>query len=294
MAATATTRAPATATVRPRLPRPSLINALNLVVAALFLAPWVWATAVALLPSNLLYTTPPTVFHWPPDVSSIGEVLAFDDGRYLRAMQLSAVVAGTSSALVVLLGCPAGYAFARLRFRGKGLLFLAALATMMFPFTSILVPLFSIMSALDLVNNPLSLIILYTVFHLPFAIYLFRTAFESIPGSLRDAALIDGCREVGVLWRVMLPLVLPAVATVVIYSLYHAWNEFTAALIFLTNDQSTTLPVVLSYMAQSSRYSTRYDLQMTGSIISFLPILALYVVFQRFFVRGLTAGASKG
>lgn len=265
----------------------------NLVMALLFLAPWAWALAVSLLPLDLLFKYPPTLFHWPPFFENYKYVLEFDNQRFLSSVRLSALIAASTSVCVLLLSGLAGYAFARLKFRGKNFLFILILATMMFPFTAVLMPLFSLISSLKLVNNPISLLLLYTTFHLPFCIYLFRNSFESIPGALRDAALIDGCNEFGVLTQVMIPLVKPAIATVLIYVLYTSWNEFISALIFLNGEQ-TTVPVVLAQMANAHRFASQQNALMAGSILAFLPILVLFLFFQRFFVQGLTSGATRG
>jgi multiple sugar transport system permease protein len=265
----------------------------NIVMGLLFLAPWVWALAVSVLPLTMLYNYPPVLFHWPPLFDSFKQVLEFDKGRFLANMRLSALIAASTSVCVVVLSGLAGYAFARLKFMGKNALFVLILATMMFPFTSVLMPLFSLMHNLRLLNNPLSLVILYTTFELPFCIFLFRNSFESIPSALRDAALIDGCHEFDVLTRIMIPLAKPAIATVLIYCLYRSWNEFTAALIFLTSEQ-TTVPVVLSYMATSGRFGSKDNILMAGSVLTFLPILVLFLFFQRYFVQGLISGSTKG
>jgi multiple sugar transport system permease protein len=265
----------------------------NIVMALLFLAPWVWALAVSVLPLTMLYNYPPVLFHWPPLFDSFKQVLEFDKGRFLANMRLSALIAASTSVCVVVLSGLAGYAFARLKFMGKNALFVLILATMMFPFTAVLMPLFSLMHNLRLLNNPLSLVILYTTFELPFCIFLFRNSFESIPSALRDAALIDGCHEFDVLTRIMIPLAKPAIATVLIYCLYRSWNEFTAALIFLTSEQ-TTVPVVLSYMATSGRFGSKDNILMAGSVLTFLPILVLFLFFQRYFVQGLISGSTKG
>jgi multiple sugar transport system permease protein len=265
----------------------------NIIMVILFLAPWVWALAVSFLPPNLLFHYPPVLFHWPPNLDSYKLVLEFEDSRFLADMRLSALIAASTSVCVLVLSGLAGYAFARLKFLGKNIMFILILATMMFPFTAVLMPLFSLISSLKLMNNPISLLFLYTTFHLPFCIYLFRNSFESIPGALRDAALIDGCHEFGVLTQVMIPLVKPAIATVLIYVLYTSWNEFVSALIFLNGDQ-TTVPVVLAQMANGHRFASQPNVLMAGSVLAFLPVLALFLFFQRFFVQGLTSGATRG
>ncbi len=265
----------------------------NAVMVILFLAPWVWALAVSFLPVEMLFRYPPVLFHWPPILDNYQAVLEFDDYRFFSAMRLSALIAAATSVCVLLLSGLAGYAFARLKFRGKNFLFVLILATMMFPFTAVLMPLFSLISTLNLLNNPICLLLLYTTFHLPFCIYLFRNSFEAIPGALRDAALIDGCHEFGVLVRVMIPLAKPAIATVLIYVLYTSWNEFVSALIFLSGNQ-TTVPVVLAQMANGHRFASQQNLLMAGSVLAFIPILILFLSFQRFFVQGLTSGATRG
>jgi multiple sugar transport system permease protein len=266
----------------------------NALMAILFLAPWAWALAVSLLPIDMLYDYPPVLFHWPPLLENFKQVLQFDQGRFINCMRISAMVAASTSVCVVILSGFAGYAFARLKFLGKNVIFILILATMMFPFTAVLIPLFSLISKLKLLNNPINLVILYTTFQLPLCIFLFRNAFEAIPSALRDAALIDGCHELNVLGQIMIPLVKPAIATVIIYSLYHSWNEFTAALIYMTSEEKTTVPVVLSYMALSGRFGSRDNILMAGSVISFLPILILFMFFQRFFIHGLLSGSTRG
>jgi multiple sugar transport system permease protein len=265
----------------------------NVIMAILFLAPWVWAFAVSFVPANMLFRYPPVLFFWPPNLDSYRFVLEFDGGRFLTDMRLSALIAATTSVCVLVISGLAGYAFARLKFWGKNVLFVLVLATMMFPFTAVLMPLFSLISSVGLMNNPLSLMLLYTTFHLPFCIYLFRNSFEAIPSALRDAALIDGCHEFGVLTQVMIPLVKPAIATVLIYVVYTCWNEFISALIFLNGDQ-TTVPVVLAQMANGHRFASQPNRLMAGSVLAFLPVLVLFLFFQRYFVKGLTSGATRG
>lgn len=271
-----------------------LVYGLNLVLACLFLAPLMWALAISLLPKEFLFAYPPTLWHWPPTLASYKEVWTLDGGRFGGYVRVSSLVAVLTAACVTPISGLAGYAFARLRFIGKNTIFLLILGTMMFPFTAVLIPLFSIMSQLKLINNPITLVILYTVFQLPFCTFLFRNTFEGMPLSLRDAALIDGCSELGVFRRVMVPLATPAIATVIIYSLYHSWNEFTTALIFLTSDRTTTVPVGLATFAQANRFRTRPDFILAGSVLSFIPVMVMFLLFQRFFVKGLTAGTNKG
>lgn len=271
-----------------------LVYMANVLAALLFLFPLLWALGVATLPRQYLFHYPPILFRWPPTLKSFYDVLTFDNGRFLGYARTSATVALATALCVAILSSLAGYGFARIHFAGKGVLFLLVLATMMFPFTSVLIPLFTIMSRLKLIGNPLVLVILYTVFQVPFCTFLLRSSFEAIPIALRDAALIDGCSEFGVFRRVMLPLALPAIATVIIYSIYQSWNEFTCALIFLTSDTASTIPVGLAIFSRTTRFATRQDFLMAGAVLSFIPVMLVFLIFQRYFVRGLTAGATKG
>ncbi|MEQ1769249.1 MAG: carbohydrate ABC transporter permease [Devosia sp.] len=271
-----------------------VIYGLNILVGLLFLLPWVLALTISLLPTTSLKTYPPTIFAWPPDFSSYTKLLTVDDGRFLSYLRTSALVAGSTAICVVLVSGMAGYALSKLQFKGRELFFLLILGTLMFPFTTVLIPLFSIMSQLKLINNPLSLVIIYTVVQAPFCTFLFRNSFAAIPDAVRESALVDGASEWQVLFRVMVPLALPALATVLIYSFYSSWNEFTIALIFLTDDQTTTVPIGLVNLTTSGRYAAYPNMQMAGAVMSFLPILILFLLFQRFFVSGIISGSTKG
>lgn len=270
------------------------LYAINIVVALLFLVPWLLAIGISLTPQNALRTYPPTLFPWPIDISAYTTLMTVDDGKFLNYMRTSAIVAGATSVCVVMVSAMAGYALSKLRFVGREWFFIAILATMMFPFTTVLIPLFSMMSQLRLINNPLSLIILYTVLQAPFCTYLFRNSFNAIPDEVRDAGLIDGASESALLRRIMVPLAMPAVATVLIYSLYQSWNEFTIALIFLTDDATTTVPVGLVTLSTAGRFGSFPNIQMAGAVLSFLPVLVLFLLFQRFFVAGIISGSTKG
>lgn len=271
-----------------------IVYALNILVAALFLLPWIIAITISLLPETALKTYPPTIFAWPPDFGSYVRLLTVDDGRFLGYLRTSAIVAGCTAISVVLVSGMAGYALSKIRFAGRELFFVLILGTLMFPFTTVLIPLFSIMSQLKLVNNPVSLVILYTVVQAPFCTFLFRNSFSAVPDAVRESALVDGANEWQVLLRVMIPLALPALATVLIYSFYQSWNEFTIALIFLTDDQTTTVPIGLVNLTTSGRFASHPNMQMAGAVMSFLPILILFLLFQRFFVSGIISGSTKG
>jgi multiple sugar transport system permease protein len=169
----------------------------------------------------------------------------------------------------------------------------AIIAAMLIPFQALLVPLFQLMRGLGLLNTYLGLIIIYSTFQLPFGIFMMRNAFATVPVSLRESALLDGASELGVVGRVMLPLVLPGIVTTVIYSLYIAWNEFLIALVFTTDENMKLLTVGLRQLAVG-RYTTNWEYLTSGAIISFVPIMIIFLLLQRYFISGVTGGAVKG
>jgi ABC-type glycerol-3-phosphate transport system permease component len=204
----------------------------------------------------------------------------------------SLIVTGMTIAVVVTVATLAGYAFARLRFRGNDVLFYVFLLSMIIPGQVTLIPLFIYVKDIGLLNTLPGLAIAYLGGALPFAIFLLRAFFRTLPGELRDAALIDGCNEFGVFRRVYLPLARPGVATVIIFQFLFTWNEFMFATTFMSTPQMRTIQSAL-YTAVG-RYSTDWPALCAGVSIAILPVIGVYLLLQRQFQRGLTAGAIKG
>jgi ABC-type glycerol-3-phosphate transport system permease component len=219
---------------------------------------------------------------------------AWTEFGYATYFRNSAIVTVVSVALVTVLGAMAAYAFARRRyaFPGREPLFLLIFLSVMFPPQIMLLALFQILVQYKLFNTLTGLILIYVVTELPLTIYLLRAFFAQIPSELEEAARIDGCGDWRMFWRVMLPIALPAVATTVILNFIYFWNEFLYAVVFITRQQSRTLPLAIQFLV-SDQY---FDIAMlaTGLMISTLPVLLLYVFLSDWFVRGMTAGAIKG
>ena len=155
-------------------------------------------------------------------------------------------------------------------------------------------PLFILIKNLHLLNTRLALILIYSTFYMPLSIFLMRNTFDTIPSELMDAALIDGCSVWGVFARVMLPLSWVGIVTVSIFTFMYSWNEFLVALIFTTSETMRTLPVGLSVM-QTTYYSggIRWEILSAGNLISCIPIILVFLVLQRYFIKGITSGAIK-
>ena len=213
-------------------------------------------------------------------------------GRNLGELFLnSALIAVTSVAVTTAFGALAGFALAKMAFRGRAAFFRLMLPLMVIPPIVLLVPQFKLMSAAGLVNNRSSVIVIYIGLMLPFTIYLLRNFFVSFPDELLDAAALDGCGPLTTFVRVVLPVSMPAVITAVIVNFVFAWNELLIALVFLQSEDSRTLVVGLTVFR--SRFSLDVPVLMAGLTIATVPVLLVYLFGQRYLVRGLLAGSTK-
>jgi multiple sugar transport system permease protein len=184
----------------------------------------------------------------------------------------------------------AAYAFAKLQFRGRDILFLAYVATIAIPWQSYMVPQFIMMRQLGLVDTHLSLILLQAFS--AFGVFLMRQFFISIPNDLLEAARIDGLSEFGIYRRIMLPLAKPALATLTIFTAVFVWNDFMGPLIYLNTESLKTIQLGLRMFIQ--QYSADYALIMAASLVSLIPVVVLFLAFQRFFVEGIASTGIKG
>jgi ABC-type glycerol-3-phosphate transport system permease component len=200
-------------------------------------------------------------------------------------------VAGVSVAITLVLASLAAYAFSRLPFPGHKMTFALLVSLMAVPPIVMLIPLFELMSDLNLVNTYQAVIVIYAGLMLPFSIYLLTSFFNTIPRELLEAAAIDGAGHFRTLLAVMLPLALPALVTLGVVNLLWAWNELLIALVLLQDDSLKTLMVGITVF--QSHYNLNIPVTMAGMLIATVPIVAVYLLGQRFFVQGLAAGAVK-
>jgi len=231
----------------------------------------------------------------PQPVSTLGYERAFNelDPGLPRLFLNSLLIAGAATASNVALGAMAGYAFARLRFPGRELLFVLVLGTMMIPDQLRLVPIYQILRAFGLLQGPLQFVGVWLVLAISAAsIFLFRQYFMSIPKALEEAAKIDGAGFFTTFLRVVLPLATPAIAAVAILQFQGAWNGFFWPNVILQQRDNWTLPLGLSQF--QDLYNTQWPPLMAVVVLATLPILVLYVFFQRYFVEGIAAAGVKG
>jgi multiple sugar transport system permease protein len=269
-----------------------LLLGISIGLASLFVFPLLWSLLTSLMTPVEASSSPPT--YWPSRLTldNYRRVFSMGDGM-LRYVWNSAAVAAVTVGATVVLATLAGYGFSRFRFPGRNAIFVALLATMMIPFQSILTPLFVLLRWLHLQNTLLGLALVYTTFQLPFSVFMMRNSFDAVPREIEEAALLDGCTSLSLLTRVMLRLVAPGVVTVALFAFFASWNELLAALIFQTDAEKFTLPVMLLNARSRSLGSVDWGAMQVGLTVGMLPCCLLFLLMQRHYVSGLIAGAVK-
>jgi multiple sugar transport system permease protein len=264
------------------------IQGVLVAAALLFCAgPFLWQVLTSLRPEDELTSTAlPTAL----TLDSYRQALA---GQPLgRAMWNSALVASATTALSLLVGAAAAFALAKLALRGRRLLLGVALLASMFPSVASVGALYLVIRALGLRDHLMGLVIPYTTFALPMTIWIMHGFFRGIPDEIFRAAIIDGCSPLQAFFRVMLPLAAPGLGTTAILVFISAWNELLFALTFTSSPGARTVPVAISMFA--GEHKEPWGEIAAASVLSMLPVVAAALLFQRWIVRGLTAGAVKG
>lgn len=204
----------------------------------------------------------------------------------------SAITSIGSVFLSTVISALAAYAIARMQFRGREFLLSLSTSLMAIPPVVMVVPLFVLFSQIDLLGTYQGVILIYSGLMCPFSVYLLVTFFRTIPTELLEASLIDGATTLGVLWRIILPLSGPPLVTLFIVNLLYVWNDLLIALLFLPDEKLRTLMVGVSVF--QGRFLQNIPLSMAGMALASAPMMIIYIVFQRYFIRGLVAGAVKG
>lgn len=256
--------------------------------AVLALTPVVWMLAASFMPSGEATTLPPKFIPSDPTMEHYRAVFTrLDMGRYLlNSAFIALFVTGTS----LIINAMAGYAFAKLRFRGRERLFGVLTAGLMLPVQVVMLPLFLIFKEMGLINTYWGVIIpsMASIF----AIFLIRQYTLAIPDDLLDAARIDGASEARIFRMVVLPVIVPILATLAIWTFLTTWNDFMWPLIVLSEDSKYTLPVALANLL--GEHVQDVELMMAGSVLTVLPVLVVFLFLQRYYIRGIMAGSVKG
>lgn len=264
------------------------VHVLVYTLALLMLFPFLWMVSTSLKPEDEVFTWPPRLLPWPPQWSNYRDAWAIAPfGRYFFN---TAFVAVSITGVSLFLNSLAAYAFARLQFRGRDLLFMLLLATTMIPFQVTMIPTFLILERLGWLDTYLGLTV--PGFASAFGIFMLRQFMLSIPEDLLDAARIDGATEFRVYGQIVLPLTKPALATLATFTFMGAWNDFTLPLMVVKSDEMRTLTLAVAALS-SGLYVMSFPLMMAAATFVVLPVLVAFLAAQRFFTRSIVLGGFK-
>lgn len=266
------------------------LTLVGLILGALFAgAPVIW-----MLFSS--FKSNPEIFAYPPQLltenSSLAPYLAIlNDPRQLRFFLNSYVVSLAVAALTLLVAVHAAYAFSRYDFPGKSIVNIAVISVQAVPPITLLIPYFGLVVTLGLYNTYPGLILTYMVFTLPYAIIMMTGYFNTLPKELDEAARVDGTSSFGALWRILIPISIPGMVSVGMYTFMIAWNEYLFALTLTRTDDMRTVPIGIQLLMGQHSYD--WNQMMAMSVLGSLPVILLFIFFQRYFIGGMTSGSVK-
>jgi multiple sugar transport system permease protein len=261
-------------------------------IAIVMVAPFLWMIVTSLTPAAELYRYPPSLPSHAR-VENYFEVFGrFPFGRFTVNSLTIAILATIGTLLSASL---AAYAFARMEFRGRRALYWIVIATMMVPFQVTMVPIFYVIKTLGWINSHAALVVpAYFGFGMgAFGVFLLRQFFATVPKELEEAAILDGASRFRIYWQIMLPLALPALATLAVLTFMASWNDLLGPVLYLSSREKMTLTVGIAAL-QGGELAARIDLIMAGAVVSIIPIVILYVLAQRYFISGIGSGGVKG
>jgi multiple sugar transport system permease protein len=256
------------------------------------LAPVYWLVTISLKREIDQFAYPPRWIGFTVTIEHY--IAAFSGGSFATYFLNSVILAASSTVAALLIGVPAAYGLARFEWPGNWSANIGdwILSTRMLPPIVTIVPLFLMLRQVHLLNSLLGLALVYTAFNLPFVVWMMRSFFEEVPKEIEEAALLDGETRIGVLLRIVLPLVRPGLAATAVFCLIVAWNEFLFALILTQTEAAMTLPVGIA--SQVTQYEIRWGAMSAAGVVAMLPVLVFATAAQRYLVRGLSLGAVKG
>ncbi|MFD9891436.1 carbohydrate ABC transporter permease [Amycolatopsis sp. NPDC059027] len=273
--------------IRPRLPF-SPWHLLLVPLALLFAAPLIWLLLSSFMSNAEINRFPPAL--WPSEIDFGGYRYVLQNALFPRWFLNSLIVSTVAVVANLLFGALGGYAFARMRFAGSRVMLMLMLATMAIPFQLTMIPTFLVMKKLGLIDTLGALIVPSLV--TPFAVFLLRQFFLSLPRELEEAAWIDGCSRLRVLFRIVLPLSRPALSTVAVLTFLSTWNDLTWPLIAINHDTQYTLQLGLTTF--QGQHHTEWAAVMAGNVITVLPVLLAFLGAQKTFVQSITSSGLKG
>jgi len=260
----------------------------------LFLAgtvlPFYWMFVTSLKTRKEIYSGNVTL--WPAELTWVNYLETFRGSQFPQYFANSVVVSVVSGLLVLAASILGGYALARYRFRGKGVVLLALLATQMIPVMVLLVPLFIVFSGMELLDTLTVLIVTYTAINIPFCLITMSGFFQRIPVALEEAAMVDGCSRFRTVAQIILPIMTPGIVATFVFAFTAAWNDLFFGVMFTMSEDVKTVPVGLKSFVQ--KFDVNWGEMSAAGMLSLLPVVALFAVMQRYIVAGLSQGAVKG
>ncbi|MDY7041289.1 MAG: carbohydrate ABC transporter permease [Chloroflexota bacterium] len=275
--------------VQRRLGQALLVLVLS-IGAVFVILPFVYMISTSLKGQVYVFEFPPRFIPSQPTLNNFAS--AWQSNNFGRYFLNSLLVALSTTVLELFLSSTVAYAFARFEFPGKNVLYYTLLATLMVPGMMLIIPQFMLASRLKLLDSLISLILVYTAGGIVFNTFLLRGFFEQLPRELEEAALIDGGTPFTIFFRILLPLSTPALATVGIFTFLGAWDEYVWALTTINDPLKRTLPIAIANF--HGTHASDWGLVFAGSLIAIVPVLIVFVLLQKYFIKGLTAGAIKG
>lgn len=248
--------------------------------------PFFWTIITSISPGAGLSVTPQLI---PENPSLDAYTRLFTERPFGRVILNSFGLAAATTAVQLITSATAGYAFSRLPFRGRSIVFAVYLATMMIPLQVLIVPLFVELKTFGLLNTYLGALL--PTFASAFGIFLLRQAINQVPRELDEAATIDGAGHFRIFWTIVLPNIRPALATLTVFAFMGSWNSFLWPLVVLRSPELQTLPIALAGL--QGQYTTEWDIIMAGSVVSVLPMLALYIFAQKYVIQGVASSGIK-
>ncbi len=275
--------------IRQKTVKNAILIGLQLFLALVILVPFLWMFSVSIKPANEPFAIPVRLWPKNPTLENYRNAIYPEFGRYFLN---SVIVSVLTMILSISVGLLAAYSFGRFKFPGSRLILVLIILAQMFPVATMIIPLYKIMNGLNLINTYPALVLAYITLTLPVSIWMLRGFIQNIPRDLEEAAMVDGCTRLQAFWRLVVPLARPGIAATAVWIAVVTWQEFLFALAFTTTRNMRTISVGMADF--QGQFGIRYGELMASSVMVSMPIIVLFFFLQRYFVAGLTAGATKG
>ena len=277
--------------IRKRLlkyPAKTITTAILYILAILLLFPIYWMFAASFMSDVDISSVPPLFF--PKELYLNNYIEMFRTAPTVRWFLNSVFVSATTTFLIVLISSMAGYSFAKKKFFARDVIFYSMILTMMIPKQILLVPLFKIVRDLNMFNTLTGLIV--PALGWPFGVFLIKQFMVTLPSELIQSAKIDGCSEIGIFARIMIPLAKPGLGALAIFTFINSWNDYMWQLLVISSKILKTLPLGVATFKEE--FSARYGIQLAGASVASIPMIIIFLMFQKNFTKGITLGAVKG